>query len=140
MTIIGDAVAGANFSKSEPLAAQIRAGHAVPAAEGERSMKILTANRLTDGEAVWFSADQRWSETIVGAEIASDKDAEARLEAIGKAAYANNEVVDVEPDRRASSSTARSARPRLREQIRAAGPTNRNDLGKQARPAAAHAA
>jgi len=32
MTIIGDAVAGANFAKSEPLAAQIRAGHAVPAA------------------------------------------------------------------------------------------------------------
>ena len=29
---------------------------------------------------------------------------------------------------------------RLREQIRAAGPTNRNDLGKQARPATAHAA
>ena len=32
MTIIGDAVAGANFAKSEPLAAQIRAGHAVSAA------------------------------------------------------------------------------------------------------------
>ena len=29
---------------------------------------------------------------------------------------------------------------RLREQIRAAGPTNRNDLGKQARTAAPHAA
>jgi hypothetical protein len=29
---------------------------------------------------------------------------------------------------------------RLREKIRAAGPTNRNDLGKQARPEAARAA
>ena len=58
MTIIGDAVAGANFAKSEPLAAQIRAGHAVPGGQGECAMKILTANRLTDGEAVWFSAEQ----------------------------------------------------------------------------------
>ena len=65
-------------------------------------MKVLTANRLTDGEAVWFSADQRWSETIADAEVANDAAGEARLEAIGKAAYDNNEVVDVEPDRRAA--------------------------------------
>jgi hypothetical protein len=96
-------------------------------------MKILTANRLTDGEAVWYAKDGTWSETIVGSELAGDKEAEARLEAIGKAAYENNEVVDVNlidvelvgdeivPNR-------------LRERIRAAGPTNRTDLGKQAAP------
>ena len=96
-------------------------------------MKILTANRLTDGEAVWFSADQRWSETIVGAEIADDKAGEARLEAIGKAAYDNNEVVDVNLiDVQLVDGAI--VPTRLREQIRAAGPTNRNDLGKQARP------
>ena len=33
---------------------------------GNGRMKVLTANRLTDGEAVWFSAEQRWSETIAG--------------------------------------------------------------------------
>jgi hypothetical protein len=102
-------------------------------------MKILTANRLTDGEAVWFSADQRWSETIADAEIANDKDADARLEAIGKAAYDNNEVVDVNLiDVQLVDGAIRANR--LREQIRAAGPTNRNDLGKQARPAATQAA
>ena len=102
-------------------------------------MKILTANRLTDGEAVWFSAEQRWSETIVDAEIATDAAGEARLEAIGKAAYDNNEVVDVNLiDVQLVDGAIRPTR--LREQIRAAGPTNRNDLGKQARPAAPHAA
>ena len=57
-------------------------------------MKVLTANRLTDGVAVWY-ADGGWSETVDNADIAHDKAAEDRLEAIGAAAYANNEVVDV---------------------------------------------
>lgn len=97
-------------------------------------MKVLTANRLTDGIAVWY-ADGGWAATVDNADIAHDKAAEDRLEAIGAAAYANNEVVDanlidvsvvdgvVEP-------------VRLREKIRAAGPTIRNDLGKQAARAA----
>ena len=57
----------------------------------------------------------------------------ARLDAAGKAALRNNEVVDaelveVEP-------CGGEIRPvRLRERIRAAGPTNRTDLGKQSRP------
>ncbi|MEO5326120.1 DUF2849 domain-containing protein [Mesorhizobium sp. CC13] len=98
-------------------------------------MKILTANRLTDGEAVWFAADGTWGETIAGAEIVSDKDGEARLEATGKAAYDNNEVVDV--NLIDVTVVAGAIQPlRLREVIRAAGPTNRLDLGKQARPAA----
>ena len=98
-------------------------------------MKILTANRLTDGEAVWFSADQRWSETIVGSEIAVGAADEARLETIGQEAYRENKVVDVNLiDVQLVDGAIRPTR--LREQIRAAGPTNRNDLGKQARPAA----
>jgi hypothetical protein len=96
-------------------------------------MKVLTANRLTDGEAVWFSADRRWVETIDAAEVATDKAAEERLQAAGKTAYANNEVVDV--DLIDVAIAGGSIRPlRLREQIRAAGPSNRTDLGKQARP------
>jgi hypothetical protein len=102
-------------------------------------MKILTANRLTDGEAVWFSAEQRWSETIEGADVATDAAGEARLEAIGKASYDNNEVVDVNLiDVQVIDGAIRPAR--LREQIRAAGPTNRTDLGKQAKTASAAAA
>ena len=96
-------------------------------------MKVLTANRLTDGEAVWYSGD-RWAETIDGADLASDKEGEARLQAIGAAAFAANEVVDAELIDVALANGAIEPL-RLREKIRAAGPSNRNDLGKQARAA-----
>jgi hypothetical protein len=102
-------------------------------------MKVLTANRLIDGEAVWYSAEQTWSETIVGAEIANDKAAEEKLEAIGRAAFAANFALDIELiDVQLVDGAIVPIR--LRERIRAAGPTNRTDLGKQARPATAHAA
>jgi hypothetical protein len=98
-------------------------------------MKVLTANRLTDGEAVWYSRDRGWVETIDAAEVAGDKSAEVELERAGKAAIANNEVVDVELiDVDLVDGVIRPLR--LRERIRAAGPTNRLDLGKQARQAA----
>jgi hypothetical protein len=95
-------------------------------------MKVLTANRLIDGEAVWF-AGGIWVETIGPADVVGDKDGEARLEAIGKAAYENNEVVDVNLID-VDVVDGRIVPQRLRERIRAAGPTNRVDLGKQARP------
>jgi hypothetical protein len=95
-------------------------------------MKILTANRLADGEAVWFARHGAWSETIDPSEVAGDKDGEARLEAIGKAALDNNEVVDVSLIDVELVGGA-IVPQRLRERIRAAGPTNRPDLGKQAR-------
>ena len=44
-------------------------------------MKVLTANRLTDGEAVWFSPARHWAETIGEADVAEDKVREAELEA-----------------------------------------------------------
>jgi hypothetical protein len=55
-------------------------------------MKSLTANRLTDGVV---EHNGGWSETVDNADIAHDKQPEARLEAIGAEAQANNEVVDV---------------------------------------------
>jgi hypothetical protein len=102
-------------------------------------MKILTANRLSDGEAVWLAADHSWAETIHAAEIARDKPGEDKLEGLGKAAFLNNDVVDVELiDIQLVDGAIWPVR--LRERIRAAGPTNRNDLGKQARPAISQAA
>jgi len=99
-------------------------------------MKILTANRLSDGEGVWY-ADGRWAETMDGAEIATDKAGEERLDAIGKAAFAANLVLDVALVDVELTDTGAIRPIRLRERIRAAGPTIRNDLGKQARRAAA---
>jgi hypothetical protein len=102
-------------------------------------LQVLTANRLADGEAVWWSADHRWQELLPGAEIAHDAAAAARLEVIGKAAFAANLVVDVNLID-VELVEGEIAPLRLREKIRAAGPTNRLDLGKQARPAIARAA
>lgn len=94
-------------------------------------MKILTANRLSDGEAVWLAADHSWSTAIASAEIARDKAGEEKLERAGKAAFLKNEVIDVNlVDVDLVDGTIRPLR--LREQIRAAGPSNRIDLGKQA--------
>ena len=98
-------------------------------------MKILTANRLSDGEAVWYAPSHSWIETIDGAEIARDKAHEEKLEAIGAAAFAANQVLDValvDVD----LIDGRITPLRMREKIRAAGPTNRTDLGKQAGPQA----
>jgi len=58
-------------------------------------MKILTANRLIDGEAVWLCSDHSWAETIEAAEIARDAATEEKLERAGKAAVCKNEVVDL---------------------------------------------
>ncbi|CCV05322.1 conserved hypothetical protein [Mesorhizobium metallidurans STM 2683] len=97
-------------------------------------MKVLTANRLTDGIAVWY-ADGGWADIVDNAEIAHDKATEDRLEAIGAAAYAGNEVVDVNLiDVSVVDGVVEPVR--LREKIRAAGPTIRHDLGKQAARAA----
>lgn len=102
-------------------------------------MKILTANRLSNGEAVWLAADHSWSETIHAAELARDAAGEEKLSLTGRAAFLKNEVLDVElVDVQVIGGEIVPVR--LRERIRAAGPTNRNDLGKQARPAISRAA
>ncbi len=99
-------------------------------------MKVLTANRLSDGIAVWLDANGNWQERIDGALIARHDNAVAGLENAGKSAFNRNVVVDVALID--VEEAAGEIRPvRLRERIRAAGPTIRTDLGKQAefRPA-----
>jgi hypothetical protein len=100
--------------------------------------KVLTANRLADGIAVWLDACGLWTERIETALVARHDDAVSGLEQAGKSAFNRNVVVDValiEVEEKQGE-----IRPvRLRERIRAAGPTIRTDLGKQAefRPATA---
>ena len=102
-------------------------------------MKVLTANRLTDGIAVWLDANGEWLERIDDALIARHEEAVEALEKAGKADFDDNLVVDIalidveEID-------GEIYPVRLRERIRAAGPTNRPDLGKQAVSAPAKAA
>jgi hypothetical protein len=90
--------------------------------------QVLTANRLSDGEVVYLAADGAWVERLEAAQVlASAADGEAAL-GVGQAAERELKVVhaylfDITPARKPV---------KMREVIRAAGPTVRPDLGKQA--------
>lgn len=101
--------------------------------------KVLTANRLTDGIAVWLGSDGRWSDTIDKALVARHDEAVASLDEIGAAAVSDNAVIDVAVID-VEEVAGRIVPVRMREKIRAAGPTIRPDLGKQAERDAALAA
>jgi hypothetical protein len=94
-------------------------------------LKVLTANRLSDGVAVWYGQTSIWVERVEDAYAVEAGDAAAKLEQVAAAAlssghYCDVVVIDVE-------NSVSGLRPvKLRERIRAQGPTVRRDLGKQA--------
>lgn len=97
-------------------------------------MQVLTANRLSDGIVVFLGAGNVWCERIEDARVLATGDAAAAALEKGVADAAARIVVDpylidVKP------AAVGVAPVRLRERIRAAGPTVRRDLGKQAEPA-----
>jgi hypothetical protein len=84
--------------------------------------KVLTANRLSDGISVWLDASGIWNEQLQAAFVARHKEAVDALEATGKQAFADNKVVDVNVvDVEEIDGVLRPLR--MRERIRAAGPT-----------------
>ena len=90
--------------------------------------QVLTANRLSDGEVVYLAPDGAWVEHVDAAQVVNAAESDAVL-ATGLEAEREQKVVhaylfDITPDRRPV---------KMREIIRAAGPTVRRDLGKQAR-------
>ena len=92
---------------------------------------VITANRLADGVVVFQTADQGWSEDFNRAAVSRDAAATAAALARAKEDELQNLVVEpytVPVDER----NGHVAPKALREAIRAAGPTNRRDLGKQA--------
>lgn len=81
-------------------------------------MKLLTANRLSDGAVVWLTSDQRWSEHF---EEAAQLDADAAPAQLALAQaqpwrFVGPYLVGVEE-------AGVERRERLRESIRAGGPT-----------------
>ena len=98
--------------------------------------QMLTANRLVDGDVLYWKAGQ-WVLSLKDADVFADaKDADAALAAAQKS-VADNVVVnpylfDVKTDTRGIHPV------KEREIIRAAGPTVRFDLGKQAEQKAEH--
>ena len=86
------------------------------------TLLVLTANRLIDGITVWFDKDGAWNERFSAAQVAATKDESDRLEAIGKQAFADNLVLDV--NLIDVEEVGGAYRPlRLRERIRAEGPS-----------------
>lgn len=101
-------------------------------------MRALTANRLIDGEVVFWAKGQ-WVERLADAELFGDADGDAALTAEGHAKA--QPTVVVEPyliDLTASEGFW--APVSYRERIRALGPSNHESHGKQAEGGAAVAA
>ncbi len=94
------------------------------------SPQMITANRLRDGEVVWWNAG-RWVPTLAEGEVYADpKAADTALEAAQ--AFARNNTV-VNPylfDVRVEKGVIKPVKER--EIIRALGPSVRTDTGKQA--------
>ena len=99
---------------------------------------VITANRLTDGVVVFQTIGDSWTEDFNRAAVLPDAQATADALKRAKQDEANNIVVDayaVAVEER----NGHLAPKALREAIRAAGPTIRRDLGKQALGQAPHA-
>ena len=93
--------------------------------------KLCTANRLVDGAVVYLDAHGEWRERLSEGAVVTTDDEGAALLARAKAAVADRLVVDPYlMDVIAESGMLRPQRER--ERIRAAGPSVRTDLGKQA--------
>lgn len=100
------------------------------AAKGAR-FQAVTANRLSDGEVVYFSVEKGWVEAFVEADIADGADAADAL--LTRAMPDDFEAHVLEPYLFEVFEEGRFYKPAsVRETIRAAGPTVRRDLGKQA--------
>lgn len=92
------------------------------------ALKAVTANLLAEGVVVWMKADGSWAHRIEEAAAFDGADADAALkraeadftQVVG--AY----LIEIEPGKGAIG------QERLKETIRALGPTVRLDLGKQA--------
>jgi len=85
-------------------------------------MKVITANRLSDGIVVYLAAGD-WKPGIGGASVLSAPDAVEAGLAVAARAVAGHEVVDVNAIE-IELDEKNSPRPlRLRERIRAFGPT-----------------
>jgi hypothetical protein len=95
------------------------------------SPQMLTANRLVDGDVVYWRAGG-WVEAFGDADVFSaEAEAEAALEAAQESVAGNVVVNPYLFDVRAEANSVQPVTER--EIVRAGGPTVRTDLGKQAR-------
>ena len=97
------------------------------------TLKVVTANRLGDGDVVYLTAEGAWSPWLEEARASADPARQATLLTIAERAVTARLVVEPYLMPVAEEAGARRALSQ-REKIRARGPTVRRDLGKQAEP------
>jgi len=91
---------------------------------------VVTANRLSDGEVVYLAAEGRWTLCLEAALVVGKEESEELLRRAERA-VAERKVVG--PYAFPVVPGPEGIRPtHMKEIIRAAGPTVRRDLGKQA--------
>ena len=95
-------------------------------------MQMVTANRLADGVVVFLAADGDWLERIEDGAVAAGKEEAAALLAQAERTERERRVVAPYLIEVECAGGRVTGAKRLRERIRAAGPTTRLDLGKQA--------
>lgn len=91
-------------------------------------MKAITANLLSDGAVVYLDENGRWTAQL---ENAARYEGDAAEAALADATLRATEIADIYLIE-VSDDGAPAGRARLRETIRTAGPTVREDLGYQA--------
>ena len=92
--------------------------------------KVLTANRLALGEVVYWNASRGWVGTFEEADVLPDKTAEQTL--AGAAEWVEKREVVAPYLFEVRIDDGKPVPVKVREMIRAKGPTVRLDLGKQA--------
>lgn len=97
------------------------------AASTKAATQVITANRLSDGVVVYLDAVGAWTERVGRARVVEGEDALAAAVATAKASEADQIVLDAYPIDVARDGSGLQPL-RLRERIRAAGPTSREDL------------
>lgn len=97
-------------------------------------MKVITANRLLDGEVVWLGKNGDWQPELPSVHLLEDKKDIAAALAVARRAVLSREIIEpYEVD--IALEGGRPVPQRLRERIRAAGPTILPELAKQIRAA-----
>ena len=98
------------------------------------TLKIVTANRLREGDVVYLADDGDWSDWITDGGVAESPEEEARLLATAERAVEARLVIApyLMEVARANGETGELRPLGQREIIRATGPSVRPDLGKQA--------
>ena len=91
--------------------------------------QVLTANRLVVGEVVYWNGARGWVPRFEDAELLADSEAEATLARADEWVQKREVVAPYLFDVRLEHGVAVPVK--VREVIRAAGPTVRLDLGKQ---------